>query len=125
MNPFDYLKTINETKEDIMVDDVAEKGYNPFIINRGLSYFPDTVMVANELNQNTHLPSKVQYKFLLSIVRKRKRFSKWAKAETETDLEIIKEYYGYSTEKAREISHLLSKDQIQQLSQRMYKGGKA
>jgi len=125
MNHFDYLNSINATKKDIMEDDIAEKAYNSFMVNRGLSYFNDTVLMANEMNIYSHLDKKLQYHFYLNIVRKRKRFSKWAKVETESDIEAVKEYYGYSNEKARQILPLLSNDQIKIIKQKISKGGRS
>ena len=81
-NPFEYLTAINDTKKDVMVDDIAEKGYNAFMVNRGLSYFNDTVLFANEMNLNAHLDNRLQFDFLINIVRRRKRFSKWMKPES-------------------------------------------
>jgi|TARA_R110000782_G_scaffold46482_3_gene102660 hypothetical protein len=124
MNPFEYLKAINDTKEDIMVDDLSEKGYNPFMVNRGLSYFNDTILMANEMNINHHLDKKLQFKFYINIIRKRKRFSKWFKPETEDDVNVVKEYYGYSKEKAIQVLKLLSKQQIKELNEKVYKGGR-
>ena len=124
MNPFDYLKAINETKKDIMVDDIAEKEYNPFIINRGLSFFKDTILYANEMNRYHHLDHRVQFDFFINIIRKKKRWSKWIKASDIDNLELIKEYYGYSNEKAKSALSLMSNEQIEQLKQRIYKGGK-
>ena len=115
MNPFEYLNSINNTKKDIMIDDIAEKGYNSFMVNRGLSYFADTVVIANEMNRNHHLDARMAYDFLINIVRKRKRFSKWIKPETVSDVEVVKEYYGYSNEKARQALSLLTSDQINEL----------
>jgi hypothetical protein len=124
MNPFEYLKAINETKKDIMVDDVAEKEYNPFIINRGLSFFKDTILYANEMNRYHHLDHRVQFDFFINIIRKKKRWSKWVKADEVSNLELIKEYYGYSNEKAKSALSLMSNEQIEQIKQRIYKGGK-
>ncbi len=124
MNPFEYLKAINETKKDIMVDDIAEKEYNPFIINRGLSFFKDTILYANEMNRYHHLDHCVQFDFFINIIRKKKRWSKWVKPSDIDNLELIKEYYGYSNEKAKSVLSLLSNEQIEQLKQRIYKGGK-
>ena len=124
MSPFDYLNAINYTKKDIMVDDVAEKQYNPFMVNRGLSYFQDTVLMANEMNQYAHLDNRLQFDFLINIVRKRKRFSKWNKPEVATDLDVIKEYYGYSNEKARMVHNLLTDNQITELRRKVFKGGR-
>ena len=124
MNHFDYLNSINLTKSDIMEDDIAEKAYNSFMINRGLSYFNDTVLMANEMNLYSHLDKKLQYHFLINIVRKRKRFSKWAKPETESDIEAVKEYYGYSNEKAKEALTLLSPENISIIKKKVSKGGR-
>ena len=124
MNPFEYLKAINESKKDIMVDDLSEKEYNPFIINKGLSYFKDTVLYANEMNKNHTLDHRLQFDFLINIIRKKKRWSKWIKADEVANLELIKEYYGYSNEKAKSALSLMSNEQIEQLKNRIYKGGK-
>ena len=122
--PFDYVNSINDNKKDLMVDDIAEKGYVPFVVNRSLSYFPDTVLFANEMNRYGLLDKKLQYHFLINTVRKRKRFSKWAKPIVESDLEVVKEYYGYSNEKARQALTLLSKDQIIEIKKKVFKGGR-
>ncbi len=124
MNPFDYLKAINETKKDIMVDDIAEKEYNPFIINRGLSFFRDTILYANEMNRFHHLDHRLQFDFFINIIKKKKRWSKWVKPQEVANLELIKEYYGYSNEKAKSALSLMSHEQIEELKQRIYKGGK-
>lgn len=124
MNPFEYCNDINYGKSNIMVDDIAEKAYNAFMVNRQLSYFQDTVLMANEMNLNAHLDNRLQFDFLINIVRKKRRFSKWAKAQKNDDVEVIKEYYGYSNEKARQILSLLSSDQINELKKKVYRGGK-
>ena len=124
MNPFDYLKSINATKKNIMVDDITESEYNAFSINRGLSFFPDTVLYANEMNLNHHLDSRLQYDFLINIIKKKKRFTKWVKPQEIANLEVIKEYYGYSNEKAKSVLSLLNNGQMEELKKRIYKGGK-
>jgi hypothetical protein len=124
MNPFEYLNAINTTKKDLMVDDVSEKAYSPFMVNRGLSYFPDTILYANEMNLNHHIDSSLQFDFLINIIKKKRRFSKWAKPMNIENLELIKEYYGYSNEKAKSVLSLLNDDQINELKTRIYKGGK-
>ena len=124
MNPFTYLNSINFSKEDVMVDDVAEKGYNSFLINRSMSYFYDTVGIANVMNRYHHLDNKLQYHFLINIIRKRKRFSKWMKPETESDIEVIKQYYGYSNDKAKQVLSLLSPENIKIINQKVSKGGR-
>ena len=125
MNPFQYLAAINDSKQDIMVDDIAEKGYNAFMVNRGLSYFNDTVLMANEMNQHAHLDNRLQFDFLINTIRKQKRFSKWLKADKTDSLEAVKEYYGYSNEKARQALTLLNDEQINVLKQKVTKGGRS
>ena len=124
MNPFEYVNAINMTKEDIMVDDLAEKAYNPFMVNRSLSYFQDTVLYANEMNVNHTIDKRLQFDFLINMIRKRKRFSKWQKAVSDSDVEVVKEYYGYNNEKARSALSLLTREQINELKKKVYKGGR-
>jgi len=124
MNPFDYLNAINSTKKDIMIDDISEKDYNAFMVNRGLSYFPDTVLYANEMNKQHHIDRRLQFDFLINIIRKKRRFSKWFKATDDENLNVIKEYYGYSNEKAKSVLSLLNINQIEDLKTRIYKGGR-
>ena len=107
-----------------MPDDISEKSYPAFMVNRALSYFNDTVLYANEMNVNHHIDNKLQYQFLINIVRKKKRFSKWLKPQEVNNLELIKEYYGYSNEKAKSVLQLFNNEQIELLKQRIYKGGK-
>lgn len=123
-NPFDYVNSINISKKDIMTDDISEKAYPAFMVNRALSYFNDTVLYANEMNVNHHLDNILQYHFLINIVRKKKRFSKWLKPQEVNNLELIKEYYGYSNEKAKSVLSLFNNEQFELLKQRIYKGGK-
>jgi hypothetical protein len=123
-NPFDYVNSINVTKKDIMPDDITEKAYPAFMVNRALSYFNDTVLYANEMNVNHHIDNKLQYHFLINIIRKKKRFSKWLKPQEVNNLELIKEYYGYSNEKAKSVLQLFNNEQIEILKQGIYKGGK-
>lgn len=124
MNPFEYLNAINYTKQDIMTDDTAEKSYNSFMVNRSLSYFPDTVLAANEMNINHNLDSRLQFDFLINIIRKRKRFSKWDKKKTNGDVEVIKEYYGYNDQKALQVLEILSTDQLNELHKKVHRGGR-
>lgn len=124
MNPFEFTNSINSTKKDIMIDDLAEKAYASYMVNKSLSYFNDTALMANEMNRLYHLDNKLQYHFLINIVRKRKRFSKWNKPEVVNDVEVVKEYYGYSNDKARQVLPLLTSDQIKILREKVSKGGK-
>lgn len=124
MNPFEYVNSINYSKKDIMVDDITEKDYNSFMVNRSLSYFQDTVLMANEMNKNHQIDKRLQFDFLINIVRKRKRFSKWLKNTVESDVEVVKEYYGYNNQKARQALTLLTPEQINVLKQKVNKGGR-
>lgn len=127
MNPFDYLNAINDTKKNVIEDsdnpELAEKLYPPYLVNRGLSFFIDTVYLANEMNRHNHLDNKMQFDFLINIVRKKKRFSKWFKAQPDEEVEAVMDYYGYSQDKARQVVDLLTKDQITQIIERQRKGG--
>ena len=124
MNPFEYCNAINYTKKNIMIDDVAEKAYAPYMVNRQLSYFNDTVLAANEMNLKHHIDNRLQFDFFINIIRKRKRFSKWFKPEQISDLDVVKKYYGYSNEKARQVLTLLSTEQINELKNKVARGGR-
>jgi hypothetical protein len=124
ISPFDFINAIHYTKENLIVDEWSEKQYNPFIINKGLSYGHDTVIPANEMNSRPHLEKKLQFSFLINTIRARKRFNKWIKPEKIEAIEVIKEYYGYSTEKARQVLPLLSQTQLDDLRKRLIKGGR-
>ncbi len=118
-----WLNSINHEKQNIMTDENKNE-YPPFIVNKCLSGFIDTIMVSNEININHHLSKKLQYEFLLNIVRPKRRFSPWLKKEKITDLEIVKTYYGYSNEKARSALSLLSDEQLNCIKLKLSKGGK-
>lgn len=124
LGPFDFLNDLNYNKENLIVDDITEKAYLPFMINRGLSYFQDSISAANLMNQYHHLDNKLQNDFLINILRRRKRFSKWEKQTLDNDIEVVKEYYGYSNDKAKQILDLLSKEQIKIIKQKVDKGGR-
>tara|TARA_Y100000356_G_C11223958_1_gene270841 strand:+ start:697 stop:1101 length:405 start_codon:yes stop_codon:yes gene_type:complete len=122
----DYLNSINLTKESVMDSDDPgwEKNYPPFIINKCMAQHMDTLMFANEINQYPNLDKRLQYDFFINTVRPRKRFSPWGKKEKVKDLEIVKEFYGYSTEKAVQALRLLSPEQIEFIKDKLNKGGK-
>ena len=118
-----WLNSINHEKQYIMTEENKNE-YPPFIVNRCLSGFIDTIMVANEMNISHHLSKKLQYEFLLNIVRPKRRFSPWLKKEKITDLEAVKSYYGYSNEKARSALSILSDDQLNSIKLKLTRGGK-
>ena len=125
MSPFDFVNAITHTKENLITDDSSEKQYNAYIVNHSLSYFHDTVLYANEMNRHHHLDNHPQFSFLINSIRKRKRFSKWMKPLKSDDLEVVKNYYGYSNEKARQVLMLLDDTQLNELKKRMHKGGRS
>ena len=120
----DWLNSINFTKENLMEDPSVKKDYAPFIINRCLSGHIDCILFANEMNKYHFLDKDLQYSFYLNSLRKKKRFSPWLRKDKVTDLECIKNYYGYSNEKASQALKILSKEQIAFIKQRLDIGGK-
>ena len=127
MNPFDFVNDINLGKKDIITNsdnpELAEKTYNPYLTNKSLSYFPDTVQYANMMNMNSHLDHLLQYSFLINIVRKRKRFSKWHKSNSDEDLQAVIDYYGYSVNKAKEALKILDNEQLVTIKTKLMRGG--
>ena len=118
----DWLNSINFTKK-IPEDSSEIKTYSPYIINRCLSGHLDCVMFANEMNKYSFLDKDMQYSFYLNTLRKKKRFSPWLRKEKVTDLEIIKQYYGYSNEKASNALKILTPEQLSYIKQRLETGG--
>jgi hypothetical protein len=123
-NPFDYVNAILQNKKQLIVDDLTEKDYIPFLVNRSLSYHSDCIMYANEMNRRHFLDKKLQNDFLINTVRSRKRpFAKWVKSEKSEDIVCVKLAYGLSDSKAREALRLLSDEQIQLLKEKTDTGG--
>ena len=122
----DYLNTINYQKKNLMDtdDEMWEKKYPPFIINKCLAPFPDTIMLVNEMNLHNHLDKKLQFDFLLNSLRTRKRFTPWLKASKQKNLEYVKEYYGYNNEKAKSALKILNDEQIKTIKDSLNKGGR-
>lgn len=121
----DWLNSINQTKENLMEEDpLAKKEYAPYIINRCLSGHVDCILFANEMNIHHHLDKDMQYCFYLNSLRKRKRFSPWLRKDKITDLECVKQYYGYSNEKASQALKILTKEQLTFIKKRLDIGGK-
>lgn len=126
-NPFDYISAINFSKQDLMTgtenDELAENGYVPFVTNRSLSQFIDTILYANEMNMRGHLDNKLQYHFLINSIRPKKRFSKWAKRQDSDDFEAVKAYFSYNNAKTEQAISLLTPDQIKIIKKRLITGG--
>jgi NACalpha-BTF3-like transcription factor len=122
MNPFDFVNSINGHK-DIMQDEETERAYVPFVVNRQMSYFNDTVLVANQANMMSHVDHRLQYHYLLNTIKPRKRFSKWAKRHEDSDIELVMMHYGYNYEKAHTALSLLTKHQLDTIKNKYNKGG--
>ena len=120
----DWLNSINFNKRNLIEEDPSIiKDYAPYIINRCLSGNLDCIMFANEMNKYSFLDKDMQYSFYLNTLRKKKRFSPWLRKDKVTDLEIIKQYYGYSNEKASQALKILTPEQISYIKQRLDTGG--
>ena len=121
----EYLNSINFTKKDLMKSEDKEwiKKYPAFIINKILSGFSDTIMLVNEVNRNHFLDKDMQYSFLLNSIRSKKRFSPFLRASKLKDIECVKEYYGYSNDKAKSALDILTKEQLNLIKEKLFKGG--
>ena len=120
MSPFDYVNQILQGKKQLIVDDVTESEYVPFLVNRSLSYQIDCVSYANEMNRRSFIDKKLQNDFLLNTIRSKKRpFVKWAKSDKSEDIQCIKTVYGFSDTKALEALRLLTDEQIQKMPEHM------
>ena len=121
----DYLNALNFTKKNLMdsEDKLWQKKYPSFIVNKILSGFQDTVMLVNEMNRNHFVDKDMQFHFLLNSIRSKKRFSPFLRANKLKDIECVKEYYGYSNDKAKSALDILTNDQIKLIKEKLYKGG--
>ena len=121
----DFLNAINYTKDPIMDtdDDWVEKKYPAFVVNRCLSYFPDTILQCNNMNMRPHIDNKMQFEYYRLSTRKRKRFSKWLKDEQSSDFDIVKEYFGYNNRKTKEVMDILTAQDISSIRSDMNTGG--
>ena len=119
----DIMKSLNQTKDHDLIDDFNSSDYVPWVINRAFSYYPDVITHSEKMNNYATLDKILQYKYYLYAVRKKSRFSPWLKYKLPEDVQLIKEYYGYSTKKAKEILPLLNKDDLDEIRKYLDKGG--
>jgi len=122
----EYLKAINQSKERLMdtTDEMWEKKYPAFVVNRCVYPFSDTILLVNEMNIYNGLDNKLQFHFLLNSTRARKRFTPWLKSSKINNLETIKEYFGYSDQRAKEVLDVLTDEDISYMETKLDKGGK-
>ena len=127
MTPFDFVNSITYNKKPLMTgtenDELAESSYVPFVVNRALSYFPDTILHSNEMNRYSGSDNKLQFSYLLNSIRPAKRFAKWVKRENMSDIEMVKNFYGYNTEKAVQALSILTQDNLHYIKQKLERGG--
>ena len=127
LTPFDFIKSVSHSKKDLIREDdypdQIEKQYNAYIVNRGFSYFEDTILHANEMNMRAHLFNDAQYRYYLGVLRSRNRFSKWHKAEKNVDLDAIQEVYSVNRTVAKMYLKTLSKEDLKRVHEKLQKGG--
>ena len=121
MTPFDFVNSVSHNKQDLFKEDISESDYIPFVVNKSLSYFVDTILYANEMNK-VSVDNKLQYHYLLNTIRPAKRFAKWVKRENIEDVAAVKQFYGYSTEKATQALTILSSDNLHYIKQKLQRG---
>lgn len=129
ISPFDFMNAASFSKEDLIRNsdnpEMNEKQYNAYIVNRGFANFEDTILHANEMNQRAHLFNGAQFDYYRGSLRKRKRFSKWPKADKSKDLDAIQQVYKCNRTVAKMYLKSLTKDQIKTVHDRLYTGGTA
>jgi hypothetical protein len=127
LTPFDFIKSVSHSKKDLIREDdypdQIEKQYNAYIVNRGFSYFEDTILHANEMNMRANLFNDAQYRYYLGVLRSRNRFSKWHKAEKNVDLDAIQEVYSVNRTVAKMYLKTLSKEDLKRVHEKLEKGG--
>ena len=127
LTPFDFIKSVSHSKNDLIREsdypDQIEKQYNAYIVNRGFSYFEDTILHANEMNMRANLFNDAQYRYYLGVLRSRNRFSKWHKAEKNADLDAIQEVYSVNRTVAKMYLKTLSKEDLKRVHKKLQKGG--
>jgi hypothetical protein len=121
------MNAVSFSKEDLIHNNenpnLIEKQYTPYMVNRGFTNFEDTILHANEMNMRHHLFPAAQFDYYRGALRKRKRFSKWPKAEKSTDLDTIQHVYNCNRTVAKMYLKALSKEDLQQLHNKMITGG--
>jgi hypothetical protein len=101
-----------------------EKEYKPYIVNRALSQYNDIILYVNEMNRYPNLDNKLQYDFYINTLKSKKRpFQKWYKKSESGDIENVKEYFSYSSEKAKDALRILTPDQLQHIKEVIDKSG--
>lgn len=120
----DFLNSINYDKKPLLDgEEKAEKLYTPFVVNRCLSFFVDTIFYSNEVNCKWWSDKKMQFDYCRLSIRKKRRYSPWIKKETEENIALIKEVYGYTDAKAQQVLNIFGPGDMDKLRQSLDKGG--
>ena len=124
ISPFDFINDLSLGKKDLLKQDPSNlKDYNPWMINKGLSYFHDTIEYANNMNMLYHLDKELQHEYFINIIRSRKRFAKWHKQNKDSDLNAVMRYYGYGMSKAKTALSILTPEQLEQIRMKLQEAG--
>lgn len=125
MTPFDFVNAISHNKKELFEEEPeqAKKDYAPYIVNKALALYPDCLFYANEMNRLHHLDTDLQFKYYLNSIRPMKRYAKWVKRMDDDNLDLVKQYYGYSNKKAKQALSILSNSEINTIKQIIKKGG--
>lgn len=117
----ELIPSILQTKKKL---EIVDGDYVPFVVNKAVGAHYDCVLQVNQMNLYPDLPFESQYEYLINTTRGWKRpFQPWLKNENDESLATIMEYYGISREKAKDLSGVLTNEQILQLKERMQTGG--
>jgi hypothetical protein len=123
LTPFDFINSISYNKKNLLEEDPQNiKDYNPWMINKGFSYYHDTIEYANDMNMMYQLDKELQHDYFINIVRPRKRFSKWHKTKKDSDIQAVMKYYGYNVNKAKEALSILTSTQLEHIKQKVEEG---
>ena len=125
MTPFDFVNAISHNKKELFEEEPeqAKKDYASYIVNKALALYPDCLFYANEMNRLHHLDTDLQFKYYLNSIRPMKRYAKWVKRMDDDNLDLVKQYYGYSNKKAKQALSILSTSEINTIKQIIKKGG--
>mgnify|MGYP003348769953 CR=1 FL=1 len=118
----EIIPSILQTKQDPFEGNYVD--YNPFIVNRALSYHVDCLPYVAEMSMLSHLDKDMQYLYLINTIRSMKRkFQPWQKVDKNSDLDAVKEYFGFNNEKAKQALRILNSEQITSIKEKTIKGG--
>jgi len=121
-----YIATIKTTGKDIWNDE-KPSSYSPYLIQRGLFSDDASAMgILNAANQRV-MDKELHYKFLLHSLPKNVKYVAQSKkkkdAVTIKYLSVVKRYFGYNDEKARDAINILNPVQLELIASTLNEGG--